>query len=245
MTKLLKKLTLLIFVFALICPLLFAQESEAQKAYNQGDYLQAAQLYQEQLQNTSKPSAALYYNLANSYYKLGLTPKALANYYRAWRLNPRDKDIRHNLTFVMAQNVQSLIPSDVPESAFNLFFYLSIIELEGLLWLLGWLFALVLILVLITSNKKLRQILILTTICIGLVGVWYWVRLPFDTKPLAVVNKTKAEVRSGPGENFPVNLSVPRNHIVEIEDRKGQWSQILIPSENTQGWILKEDLEEI
>ena len=245
MTKLLKKLTLLVFVFALVRPLLFAQESEAQKAYNQGNYLQAAQLYQAQLQNTPKPSAVLYYNLANSYYKLGLTPKALAGYYRAWRLNPRDKDIRHNLTFVMAQNGHSLIPTDVPESAFNLFFYLSIIELEGLLWLLGWLFALVLILVLITGNKKLKQVLILTTIFIGLVGVWYWARLPFDTKPIAVINKTKAEVRSGPGENFPVNLSIPRNHIVEVKDRKGDWLQILIPSENTQGWILKEDLEEI
>ncbi len=245
MQKNLKKYYLVFCVFALFAPLLFAQESEAQKAYNQGDYLQAAQIYNAQLKETPKPSAALYYNLANSYYKLGLTPKALANYYKAWRLNPRDNDIRHNLIFVMAQNAQNLIPTDVPASAFNLFFYLSIIELEGLLWLLGWLFVIVLIIFLITNNKKIKQVLILLGIGIILIGAWYCARLPFDTKPLAVVNKKQAEVRSGPGENFPVNLSVPRNHIVQIKDKKDTWAQILIPSENTQGWVLKEDLEEI
>lgn len=235
----------LIFTGIVFASCLFAQESESQKAYNQGDYLQAAQLYNAQLKETKKPSATLYYNLANSYYKLGLTPNALANYYKAWRLNPRDNDIRHNLIFVMAQNAQNLIPTDVPVSAFNLFFYLSIIELEGLLWLLGWLFVIVLIIVLITNNKKIKQVLILLGIGIILIGAWYCVRLPFDTKPLAVVNKKQAEVRSGPGEKFPVNLSIPRNHIVQIKDKKDTWAQILIPSENTQGWVLKEDLEEI
>lgn len=245
MQKFNKFILSLTLIFALFAPCLFAQEGAAQKAYNQGDYLQAAQLYTEQLKSTPKPSAALYYNLANSYYKLGLTPRALANYYRAWRLNPRDNDIRHNLIFVLAQTGQYLVPTDVPSVVFNLFFYLSIIELEGLLWLLGWLFVIVLIFVLITDNKKLKKVLFCLGVGVILVGAWYLCRRPFDTKKLAVVNKNQAEVRSGPGQNFPVNLSIPRNHIVQIKDTKNTWTQILIPSEKTQGWVLKEDLEEI
>ena len=245
MQKVLKSILVFTIVFALFAPWLFAQESEAQKAYNQGDYLQAAKLYTEQLKAAQKPSAFLYYNLGNSYYKLGLTPRALANYYKAWRLNPRDKDIRHNLIFVMIQNGQNLIPADVPAVAFNLFFYLSIIELEGLLWLLGWLFVIVLVLSLITNNQTLKKVLVCLTIGIILVGAWYLCRRPFDMKKLAVVNKIQSEVRSGPGENFPVNLSIPRNHIVQIKDKKDNWAQILIPSEKTQGWVLREDLEEI
>ncbi|MBQ4493591.1 MAG: hypothetical protein II972_03195 [Elusimicrobiaceae bacterium] len=236
---------LLASVLAFFAPYLFAQESAAQKAYNQGDYLQAAQIYTEQLKSAQKPSAALYYNLANSYYKLGLTPRAIANYYRAWRLNPRDKDIRHNLSFVMAQNGQSLIPGDVPASAFHLFFYLSIIELEGLLWLLGWLFVIVFIFVLISDNRKLKKVLICLGVGILFVGAWYLARRPFDTKHLAVISVNQAEVRSGPGLNFPVNLSVPRNNIVQVKDTKDNWTQILIPQANAQGWVLKEDLEEI
>lgn len=245
MPNIFKKIFLSSLVLALFGAWLFAQESEAQKAYNQGDYLQAAQLYQQQVKAAKKPSAALYYNLANSYYKLGLTPKALANYYRAYRLNPRDKDIRHNLAFVMAQHAQNLIPADVPASVFHLFFYLSIIELEGLLWLLGWLFVIVLILFLISNNQKLKQGFIFLGVCVILTGIWYACRLPFDKKHLAVVNRTQAEVRSGPGEKFPVNLSVPRAHIVEVKDTKGAWMQILIPSEKAQGWVLKDSLEEI
>ncbi len=243
MNNIVKKFVLFISL-AVFAPCLFAQE-EARQAYDRGDYLEAAKIYNEQIKKTEKPSATLYYNFANSCYKLGLTPRALANYYKAWRLNPRDEDIRHNLIFVMAQNGQVLIPTDVPEVAFNLFFYLSIIELEGLLWLLGWLFVIILIFVLITDNKKLKKILICLFICIILVAVWYLFRRPIDTKPLAVVKKTQAEVRSGPGENFPVNLSIPRSHIVQVKDRKDNWTQILIPSEKTQGWVLKDSLEEI
>ena len=245
MQNILKKLCLAVFVFALFASCLFAQESEAQKAYNQGDYLQAAQLYQSELKQTPKPTAVLYYNLANSYYKLGLIPKALANYYRAYRLNPRDNDIRHNLAFVMAQNGQNLFPTDVPEAAFNFFFYLSIIELEGLLWLLGWLFVIILIFVLMSDNKKLKQILILFGAALLLTGIWYAARRSFDKKTLAVISASKAEVRSGPGENFPVSLSVPRNHIVELKDSKDNWAQICIPAEKAQGWVLKDSLEEI
>ena len=245
MQNIFKKFLILIFIFAFALPYLFAQESPAQKAYNQGDYLEAAKLYQMQVKQTAKPSAALYYNLANSYYKLGLAPKAIANYYRAWRLNPRDKDIEHNLIFVMAQNGQLLIPADVPAAAFNLFFYLSIIELEGLLWLLGWLFVFVLIIYFINENKKTKRVLICLGIGIILVGAWYLARRPIDTKRLAVVNAVQAEVRSGPGESFPVNLSVPRNHIVQIKDSKDNWIQISIPAEKAQGWVLKDSLEEI
>lgn len=244
MQKFIKNIFLVVLI-AIFAPCLFAQEDNAQKAYDQGDYLQAAQLYAKQVKESPKPSAALYYNLGNSYYKLGLTPRAIANYYRAWRLNPRDNDIRHNLIFVMAQSGQHLIAADVPPILFNLFFYLSIIELEGLLWLLGWLFVIVLIFVLVSDNKKLKRVLLCLGVAIILVGAWYLCRRPFDNKKLAVVNKIQAEVRSGPGENFPVNLSIPRNHIVQVKDKKDNWTQILIPSENTQGWVLKEDLEEI
>jgi len=245
MQNITKKIILTICVFALFTPWLFAQESEAQKAYNKGDYLEAAQLFNKQVKESKKPSAALYYNLGNSYYKLGLNSKALANYLRAWLINPRDKDIYHNLSFVLAQNGQTLIPAGVPESAFHLYFYLSIIELEGLLWLFAWLFTIVFIFVLFSNNKKLKGLLIFLGVILFLTSIWYFTRRPFDTKPLAVVNAAQAEVRSGPGENFPVNLSVPRSHIVEVKDSKEGWLHIYIPSEKAQGWVLKDSLEEI
>jgi tetratricopeptide (TPR) repeat protein len=245
MPKFIKYFLFSAVVFALITPCLFAQESDAQKAYNQGDYLEAAKLYQTQVKQTEKPGAVLYYNLANSYYKLGLTPKALAAYYKAWRLNPRDKDIRHNLAYVMAQNGQNLVPTDIPQTAFNLFFYLSIIELEGLLWLLGWIFVIVLIFVLFTNSNKVKQLPAFLIVILIFTGSWYLVRRPIDTKPLAVIRSTSAEVRSGPGEKFPVNLSVPRSHIVEVKDTKADWAQIYIPAEQAQGWVLKDSLEEI
>ena len=42
-------------------------------------------------------SADIYYNLGNSYYKIGDIAKAILNYERALILKPANKDIRSNL----------------------------------------------------------------------------------------------------------------------------------------------------
>ena len=45
-------------------------------------------------------NAALYYNLGNTYYRLGSEGRAVASYRRARMLEPRDEDIKANLEFV-------------------------------------------------------------------------------------------------------------------------------------------------
>lgn len=48
-------------------------------------------------------SAKLYYNLGNSYYRLGEMGNAILAYERALRLDPSDDDVRNNLAFVNAR----------------------------------------------------------------------------------------------------------------------------------------------
>ena len=61
--------------------------------YRQGDYKNA--IHSE--------SGAVYYNLANSYFKDGQLGKAILNYERAKRLIPRDGDLGANYKFVLSQ----------------------------------------------------------------------------------------------------------------------------------------------
>lgn len=68
----------------------------AKQQYQQKNYRQAAQIYEQFLQNGEK-SAALYHNLGNCYYQLQQTAPAILNYERALRLSPRSTDIQHNL----------------------------------------------------------------------------------------------------------------------------------------------------
>lgn len=76
--------------------------NQADSAYNADDFRQAADMYLNVIQQEG-PSAKLYYNLGNTYYRLGEMGNAIIAYERALRLDPADKDARNNLDFVNAR----------------------------------------------------------------------------------------------------------------------------------------------
>lgn len=76
--------------------------AQADSAYNADDFRQAADMYLNVIQQDG-PSVKLYYNLGNTYYRLGEMGNAIIAYERALRLDPSDKDVRNNLDFVNAR----------------------------------------------------------------------------------------------------------------------------------------------
>jgi tetratricopeptide (TPR) repeat protein len=88
-----------------------AQEvvEQANKAYSEGDFRKAAELYQSAIDENGE-SAAAYYNLGNAYYRLNQIAPALLNYERALLLDPGNKDIRFNLEFARLKTVDKIEP---------------------------------------------------------------------------------------------------------------------------------------
>lgn len=78
--------------------------NEANSAYQKGDFIKAAELYQ-QLYDEGYWNGNLLYNLGNTYFKLGAKGRAILFYERALRLIPGDVDLKANLNYVLA-NVQ-------------------------------------------------------------------------------------------------------------------------------------------
>jgi len=72
---------------------------QANQAYSRGDHLRAIELY-ETLRADHGVSAALFYNLGNSYARNNQPGRAILNYLRAKRLAPGNPDIRGNLQLV-------------------------------------------------------------------------------------------------------------------------------------------------
>lgn len=77
----------------------FKQALERDSAGNPGE---AVKIYEEIAQENGF-SSALFFNMANAYYRQGALGKAILNYKRAQRLSPRDPDIAANLQRAQTQ----------------------------------------------------------------------------------------------------------------------------------------------
>lgn len=85
-------------------------KQSADEAYQQDQFEEAIRQYEELLA-TEGESAAVYYNLGNSYYKSKNIAKAVLNYERALLLQPGDADIRFNLEMARNKAVDQIIPT--------------------------------------------------------------------------------------------------------------------------------------
>lgn len=72
---------------------------QADSAYKGQNYGQALKLYTA-AKDSLGPSATLYYNIGNCYYRLNRPGKAIVNYERALRLDPLHDEAATNLEFV-------------------------------------------------------------------------------------------------------------------------------------------------
>ena len=82
-------------------------KAEADSAYINNDFTNAAELYESILKNKGE-SADIYYNLGNSYYKNKNIAKAVLNYERALLMNPGDADIRFNLEMARSKTAKKV-----------------------------------------------------------------------------------------------------------------------------------------
>ncbi len=215
---------------------------QAEELYRQGRFAQALTLYEQEAKDYPK-NPFLYYNIGNAYFKMGSTGLAVANYYRAYRLLPRDKDIRHNLAYALATCGESLVPSGVPVSVYNAFFYLSFQELKGLTCGLFWLTCLAVWLWLL--RRKGRTTALVLGILFALSACWLYARYTLENRSLAVVAVPVAQIRSGPGTNFPVNASVTQGHLLTVLDKKDSWYEVVVNTESLKGWVENDTLEKI
>ncbi|MBI3298327.1 MAG: tetratricopeptide repeat protein [Elusimicrobia bacterium] len=225
-----------------------AKLEEANKLYEASRFAEAASAY-ERLLAQSPHSAVLHYNLGNARFRQGAPGsfgKAIASYLRAFRLDPRDADVRTNLDFSLRRAGDELVPAGMPPALFAVYNVLSASELAAFFWAAFWAACLLGSAVLLAPRLKALKGLALGAAALGLAaGGWWGLRASSGFKAPAVVILQDAEVRSGPGENFPVSFKVPEGRRVERLDAKGGWQEIGVPREGLKGWILKPALEAV
>lgn len=230
---------------------LVISKSLADSAYIRNDFTTAIQIY-EMILRTGE-SADIYYNLGNSYYKIGDIAKAILNYERALILKPANKDIRSNLEIARAKTVDKV--TDVPE----LFFITWLKVIINSMGIQSWaIIAISFFLLFIASiyffffstkivARKTFFILALffLVFCvIANISAAFQRRVRLN-RMNAIIISPSVTIRSTPNDNGTSLFILHEGRKVFIkDDSMKDWKEIQLEDGNV-GWVKKNDLEVI
>lgn len=208
----------------------------ANKLYEQGKYEEAIVAYHKMIQK-GETSAAVYFNLGNTYFKAERLGEAVASYRLAERIAPRDPDIQANLRFVLdAAGVRSGPPIPWWQSWTQ---RLSLREWAILTGMAFWLLAVLGVLRTVKPawQNSLKLPVSLAVACVLLAGggaALAWTGTHGD--PVGVIKVREAVVRFGPLDDSQSAFSLRDGAEVAITDAKGDWWQVR-DGQGRTGWV--------
>lgn len=226
-------------------------KAEGDSAYVRNDYASAIQIYESLLKKGE--AAEVYYNLGNSYYKVGDIAKAILNYERALLLQPGNADIRANLEIARSKTIDKVV--SVPDIFFVAWTKSLINCLSVDAWAkLGVVFF-ILLLVSFSFFFFSKQILwkksgfIAGLICLVLVVVSNVFASEQKSKLMnrneAIILSPSVTVRSTPSESGTSLFILHEGHKIEIKDNSmREWKEIRL-EDGKVGWVPTSAIEVI
>ena len=210
----------------------------ANKLYEQGKFTQAASAY-EQLLQSGRASAALYFNLGNARFKAGQIGRAIAAYHQAEQLTPRDPDLRANLQFARNQiQGPTLAPSRWQRALARLSLNEWTLLAAGVVWL--WLLLLALRQWRPALKPALRNYVLMTGLAAGLLCACLAAALHQGRYARAAIIITpNAVVRQGPLDESAEAFTVHNGAELRVLDQKDEWLQVSADSRRF-GWLRRD-----
>jgi len=223
----------------------------ANTAYINAEYHEAIRNY-EALIDRDLVSDKLYYNLANAYFKIGRTGKAILYYNKALRLNPGDGDIRHNLDVASAMTKDKI--ASVPEFFLKEWLRSIRYAMGCTAWSVASLAALAamlafVLLYLLSHRIAWRKIgfygtCALLLIFIGTTSFALSQRRSMLDRSEAVVMTSAASVKSSPEQSATDLFVLHEGTKVRITETLNDWREITI-ADGKKGWIRSDAIETI
>jgi len=218
------------------------------KLYEQGKYKESIKKYNSIIKQ-GYISDAIYYNLGNCYFKLGLLGKTILYYERAKRLNPRNPELISNLNYVhslLEDKIKPLKRNWISKECNSIAHFMPIGKWVGLTAIIWLVFSGLGILAIFLAN--FRKILIY--IDIGLIvflamGTAIIFILHTESKnSQAIVLSKKVTARYGPGEGEVEAFFLHEGTKVSVKSSEGSWVHIQL-QDGKAGWLPKKAVEKI
>jgi len=129
----------------------------------------------------------------------------------------------------------------------RLFNLISHSELLALQWIGLWISLRLASVYLVRESlqERLRPWLVGAIAFWAFCAVWLGIHHLTSIRRPGVIIRHNAEVRSGPGQNFPVSFKVPEGWRVSRLDAKNGWIEIGVLKEGLKGWVDSAAVEKI
>jgi len=244
----------ILYLFLLISQVFFAQSSfeKGNALYQKGQYQEAVQAYESIIKEDRQQSAELYFNLANSYYKLNKVAPSIYNYEKALVLKPGDAAALNNLKFAKKLTIDEI--KEVPKVGFarliqsftSIFDYntwakISVgISFAFLLSFIGYYFSQ------LTLTKRIYFIgmFVLLLALVLSVASGMSEKNHFDNDRPAIVFAELSEVRSEPQKAGAAIFLLHEGAKVYVTETLGKWKKIEL-TDGTEGWIDGTTIKEV
>ena len=243
-----RTIILSLFCFVSICLLATDIQDEfdtANQLYEDGKYSEALNLYLQV--EKSMNHWKLFYNMGNSYFKLGQYVKAKIYYLRTKKLKPFLQSLEKNITIVNKQFKDKIKPKKPDFVGRTLARIESVISVNSIsvMLVIFILFLNVFIFILFKKGKKKWIIYGLSVFLLlsFFTSIYHIYRVKKQNmNDTAVIINNNSQLRSGPGDNNTVLFKVNPGLEVNIIYKSRDWFQVSASSE-IAGWINVADLE--
>ena len=223
--------------------------ADANAQYAEGNYAEAATQYEQILQE--QPTAEVYYNLGNAYFKQGELAQSILAYERSLRLKPSFKDAKHNLQFAQSRIIDNIEDTQ----SFFLSNWLKAIRnaLSQRVWMVGSIVLFIMALVgfflfAFSQTLWLRKTAFYCSVVALVVSVMACANAGSlyqrDTqRSEAIITQGIVNAKSSPDRSGNDLFTVHEGTKVEIHEVIGDWCCVHVG--NNIGWMPLEYLERI
>ena len=220
-----------------------AEISQANQLYNQNQFQEAATIY-EQAISLGMKNGHLYYNLGNSYFRMGNLPKAILNYVKAQNLLPRNEDVEANLNYALRQTVDQL-DGRTPHTLEEVLFWIRDLNLSEQKAVLFWINLAFWITMAVglrhrTASMRLTRNILLALLVLASVSTGF--RWHQETRQsIGVIIPQQVDIHSGWNDTTVVLFQLHQGTLVSISQEKENWYEIELP-DTKKGWTHKSNI---
>ena len=222
---------------------------KANELYNQGKYAEAIDNYNAIL-DAGRHSSDLYFNLANSHYKLNNIAPSIFFYEKALKLAPNDDDIKNNMAFAKNMTIDAI--DVVPESGISKLLNNATHIMTFDAWAkatIALVFCFVILfLVYFFSYSTLKKritfigsVVVLTLLLSTLAFTFHKYNLDKNDNP-AIVFAQESKVKGDPNTKSEESFRLHEGTKVQVVEIYNNWSKIKLTDGKT-GWVISEDIK--